>query len=257
MEYKFENLDNFRDLGNIAAADGKRVAPGRLLRSGEVSHLTDEDIRILREVYHVVNLVDLRTASERLENPDCHMEGVKNVALDFFPGEAAKKADCSADNLNKMQSAAQQRENLKKSYTSFITDDSVRKALYEFLQLLLHTPNGATLFHCYAGKDRTGISAAVILTVLGVKKHDIMKDYLETNVLREEINEIIIDYLRNEGRPENVLDAVRAGLCVEQDYLETAYETAQKMYGSFENYILNGIGFAADDQERLRELYLI
>ncbi len=256
MEYKFEKLDNFRDLGNIPAAYGKRTAPGRLLRSGELSHLTREDIRILCEEYHVMNVVDLRTESERMSSPDCEIPGTCHLNLDFFPGEASEKGDCSEEQLNKMQSAEQIRRNLLNSYTSFIKDEPVRMALYEFLQVLLCTEYGATLFHCYAGKDRTGISAAVILTVLGVSKDDIMKDYLETNVLRNETNHVIIDYLRNEGRPENVLNAVLAGLCVEQIYLEKAYEIAQRLYGSFENYITNGIGFGKADWEKLREKYL-
>lgn len=257
MGYQFEKLDNFRDLGNIPAADGRYVAPGRLLRSGEVSHLTEGDIRILHDVYHVANIVDLRTESERMESPDCHIPGAKNIALDFFPGEAAKNADCSEDHLNHMQSARQQRISLANSYTSFIKDAHVRGVLYEFLQLLLRTEAGATLFHCYAGKDRTGITAAVTLTVLGVSKNDIMKDYMATNAQREEINRTIIDYLRQEGRPENVLEAVMAGLCVEQQYMETAFALADEMYGSFDNYIIQGIGFEKAQWKRLREMYLV
>ena len=254
--YKFERLSNFRDLGDILAADGKRVAPGRLLRSAGLSDLTTQDIQILCEKYHVVNVVDLRTKSECLEKADVEIPGASYINLDFFP-EAEQKANCSEEQLNQMQSAGQQRENLLNSYRSFITQESVRKSLYEFLRLLLCTEKGATLFHCYAGKDRTGITAAVTLSVLGVDKEAIMKDYLATNELCAETNRMIIDYLRNEGRPENVLEAVIAGLCAEQIYLEAAFETAEKMYGSFENYISEGIGLKGEEWQKLRDLYLV
>ena len=256
MEFQFSKLDNFRDLGEIHSGDGRTIKPKRLLRSGELSNLTTEDIRILREEYHVVNVVDLRTENERKSSPDKIVPGACHIDLDFFPGEAAKQADCSEDQLGKMQNVEQMHENMLETYRSFIEDEHVRKSLYEFLKLLLETKEGGTLFHCYAGKDRTGISAAVILTVLGVSKEDIVRDYLETNVLREEINHTIIEYLRDAGQPENVLEAVHAGLCVEQRYLETAFETADKKYGSFENYILQGIGFEPEGWEELRLMYL-
>ena len=256
MEFKFSKLDNFRDLGGTRAVDGRTIKPKRLLRSGELSNLTTEDIRILREEYQVVNVVDLRTENERKSSPDKIIPGACHIDIDFFPGETAKKADCSEEHLGKLQSVEQMHENMLETYQSFIEEEHVRKSLYEFLKLLLETKEGGTLFHCYAGKDRTGITAAVILTVLGVSKEDIIKDYLETNVLREGINHTILEYLRDAGQPENVLEAVHAGLCVERRYLEAAFETADKKFGSFKNYILQGIGLGQEGWEELRLMYL-
>ena len=68
--------------------------------------------------------------------------------------------------------------------------------MYELLQLLLNTEEGSTLLHCFAGKDRTGISAAVILTILGASKDDIAADYLKTNQLRKKENEELLGQLR-------------------------------------------------------------
>lgn len=256
MSYKFSKLDNFRDLGGFAAAGGKLTAYGRLLRSGELSNLTTEDIRILREDYQTVNIVDLRTANERWISPDCEIPKTRYLTFDFFPGEAADKAECSEKQLARIQNKEQQHRNMLETYVSFITEESACSAINDVLTLLLETGSGATLFHCYAGKDRTGITAAVILTVLGVSKGDIMRDYIETNVMRSEANHTILEYLKKEGRPEAVLEAIRVGLCVEPEYLETAYRTANKTYGSFENYITQGIGFKKADWERLRTMYL-
>lgn len=256
MEHQFEKLDNFRDLGGIVTVDGRKVASRRLLRSAELTNLTDGDIRLLSDEYHVANVVDLRTEKERETSPDRLIPGAEHIVLDFFPGESAANADCSEEQIEKLKSAEQMHKNMIETYTSFILDEQVRKSLYEFLMLLLRTKEGATLFHCFAGKDRTGISAAVILTVLGVPKEEIVKDYLQTNVMREEINRTIIEYMRNEGQPENVLEALQAGLCVEQRYLETAFAAADREYGSFENYISKGIGLEQGDWEKLRVMYL-
>lgn len=256
MNHNYVKPDNFRDLGGMSAADGRKTAPGRLLRSGELSNLKEHDIRILGAEYHITNIVDLRTKNERQTSPDCIIPEIHYFILDFFPNQAAEKSTGSEEQLKQMQSAEQTHKNMEELYTSFIMDRQVKKQLYEFLQLLLRTETGATLFHCYAGKDRTGITAAVVLKVLGVSQSDIMKDYLETNIMRQNMNEIILDSLKKLKQPENIQEAVMAALCVEQRYLEIAFETAEREYGSFQNYIAQGIGLSEADWHRLRTMYL-
>lgn len=257
MDERFSNLDNFRDLGGITAADGRRIVSGRLLRSGDLSKLTEGDIRLLREEYHLVNIVDLRTAHERAESPDKVIPGTHYFSLDFFPDEISGQSTGSEEQLKSMQNAEQIHKNMAELYEAYITDINVRKQLNDFLQLLMHTENGSTLFHCFAGKDRTGITAAVTLTVLGVSRDIIIRDYLETNILRKKVNEIIINSLKEAGMPEAAQQAVLAALCVEQRYLEISFDTADQEYGSFEKYISEGIGFEEKQWERLRAMYLV
>lgn len=256
MDDRFLKLVNFRDLGGITAADGRKTIHKRLLRSGEPVDLTKEEIRLLCEEYHLLNIADLRTKNEKTMSPDSVILGTHYFEFDFFPGQALKKADCSEDQFEKVKSIEQLHEDMVKTYESFITDELVRIAISDFLQLLLCTKDSATLFHCFAGKDRTGITAAVTLTILGVSKSDIMKDYLDTNAFRQKANDVMIEHMRKEGKPEQVLEIMRAALCVEQRYLEASYKTAIQEYGSFEEYIINGIGFGKADWEKLRSLYL-
>lgn len=256
MDHIYTKPDNFRDLGGISAADGRKIAKRRLLRSGELSKLKEQEIRLLKAEYHVANIVDLRTKNERQASPDCMIPEIYYFNKDFFPNQSAEKSTGSEAQLKQMESAELIHKNMKDLYTSFIIDSHVKRQLYEFLKLLLGTDTGATLFHCYAGKDRTGITAAVVLKVLGVSKSDIMKDYLETNIMRQNVNEIILDSLKELKQPETVREAVRAALCVEQRYLETAFQTADKEYGSFQNYIAQGIGLSETDCNSLRTMYL-
>lgn len=155
-----------------------------------------------------------------------------------------------------MQNVEQIHQMMKELYSSFITSEKVRGKLYEFLQILLNTSDGSTIFHCFAGKDRTGISAAVILTILGVSKEVIMEDYLETNKLRQKANEEMLAQLRAANVPKEMEEAVNVALCVEQEYLEICYEMAEKEYGSFENFISEGIGLKRNEWETFRNMYL-
>ena len=243
MEHEYQKLANFRDMGGMRGAHGKAVKKNRLLRSGELSKVTEEDIKILKEVYHLYNIVDLRTKNERNSAPDMEIPGTVYYALDFFQGEDDGQATGSAEQLQQMQSKDQVDRKMKELYRSFIVSAAARQKMYELLQLLLNTAEGSTLIHCFAGKDRTGISAAVILTILGVSKEDIVSDYLETNRLREKENAELLGQLGAAKVPESMLEAVHEALCVRREYLETSYEAAEQKYGSFEQYILKGIGF--------------
>lgn len=254
-------LVNFRDLGGIQTQDGRKIAAKRLLRCGDISVLTEETICVLEKEYNVVHTIDFRTEKERGKAPDCEIPGAKRHVIDFFPGEDlmghGNQATGSKEQLMKMQDVALLHHYMKKLYAEFITTDTARKALHEFLQILLHTEKGAVLFHCFAGKDRTGIAAAVILTILGVSKESILKDYLETNHMRERANQSILEDLRQKGAPERMIETVKAALSVEKDYLNESFRIAEQDYGSFENYIEKGIGTDKKEWKRLRSLYLV
>ena len=257
MKQAYQKLANFRDLGGLRGADGKAVKRNRLLRSGELSKVTEDDIKTLKEVYQLHNIVDLRTKNERNSAPDMEIPGTVYYSLDFFQGEDDGQATGSAEQLQQMQSKEQVDRKMKELYTAFVVSAGARQKMYELLQLLLNTAEGSTLIHCFAGKDRTGIFAAVILTILGVSKEDIAADYLKTNQLRKKENKELLGQLRAAKVPEPVLEAVRQALCVRQEYLETSYEAAEQKYGSFEQYILEGIGFGQEKWAQLREMYLV
>ena len=192
--------------------------------------------------------MDLRTKNERNGAPDIEIPGTVYHALDFFQGEDDGQATGSAEQLQQMQSKEQVDRKMKQLYASFVVSTGARQKMYELLQLLLNTEEGSTLIHCFAGKDRTGISAAVILTILGASKDDIAADYLKTNQLRKKENEELLGQLRAAAKvPESMLEAVHEALCVRREYLETSYEAAEQKYGSFERYILEGIGFGQEE----------
>lgn len=256
MNYEFEKLHNFRDLGGLIGLGGNKVLPHRLLRAGSLANLTEHDVNILQNTYHLRHVIDLRTHDETIDDPDVHIPGTDYLALDFFPVRENDKATGSFEQLKAMRTKDEAKQMMKGLYASFITDSFVRKQIREILQVLITTPEGATLWHCSAGKDRAGITAAVILTILGVSKEDIMADYEATNKLRSDINKEILTGLNAKGLTKDMIEAVDMALCVAPEYLETCYLIAQEEYGSFEKYIINGIGFDESQWQQLRELYI-
>ena len=213
-------------------------------------------MQVLHDVYDLRNIADLRTKAEAEQDPDVAVPGACYHALDFFPAGDNAQATGSAGQLQSMRSKAEADEAMKGLYASFITDAGVRARIRDVLQMLLETPEGSTLWHCFAGKDRVGITAAVILTILGASKEDIFTDYEATNKLREKANAEALAHFKAKGMGDDMLEAVAAALCVDPAYLQICYDTAEKDYGSFEGYITEGIGFPEKAWKKLQDMYL-
>ena len=245
---------NFRDLGGIPVANGRKVAPCRLLRCGEPTQLSAEDAALLTGPWQLKTIVDLRTPQEQQKSPNTLLAGVEQITIDLTePGSIT----ASGDALSSIPHEAQVHEFMKALYRGFINTNAARAGQRRFLEVLLDRPEGAVLFHCFAGKDRTGLSAAVILTVLGASREEIFADYLRTNAQRAEENGRILQGMKAQGVSEEQLAGVSAALCVEADYLEECYKEAKALYGSFEAYIYEGIGLSQQEAERLRQMYLV
>jgi protein-tyrosine phosphatase len=134
---------------------------------------------------------------------------------------------------------------MQETYRNFVRANTPR-----FASLFAHAleEHAAPLvFHCTAGKDRTGFAAALILRSLGVSNDDVMRDYLLTN-----------ERFKPPARPGSALSPeVLAVLWrVQPDFLHAAFEVVDQDYGGLEAYFREGLALREAERERLRELYL-
>jgi protein-tyrosine phosphatase len=167
---------NFRDLGGYETVDGRQVRWRRLFRSDSLSPVTDEDARLLTEELGLLAVVDLRTSRE-LERDG--RGGLADVALHYH--HVSLVEDVSPDDGPWTRS-------LHEAYAHMLRDGAgrVRDALSAIASEVAEHP---TVFHCTAGKDRTGIVAALVLALLGVSDEDIVADYVLTQEVMPEMIE--------------------------------------------------------------------
>lgn len=127
-------------------------------------------------------------------------------------------------------------------------------------KVLLTTTNGATLFHCTAGKDRTGFAAFLILSALGVPRETIIKDYLLTNEVTADVRKKWLAGIRKNSAGLGNVDAVvsnrNALASVNADYLNTALATIKEESGDVGHYLTDYLGLSKGDLTTLRHLYL-
>lgn len=231
----FEAIDNFRDFGGYAGAEGI-VARGRLFRSGQLSRTTQADQAKL-EALNLRWVVDLRRASERLKQPDRMPQGWQGRILFSDLG-----GDGLAPHIQFLKSG-QLTENSGRGYmaTTYarMPFEPSHVAMFKGYFGALLRNDGASLIHCAAGKDRTGLLASLVHRALGVHEDDVMADYLATNtaVNLEGRAEEMGQWLgKMTGHPVS-RDAVVAFLGVDADFLHHAYRAIETQSGSYDAYV--------------------
>ena len=124
-----------------------------------------------------------------------------------------------------------------------------------FFLELLKSGGAPVLFHCAAGKDRTGFAAAVLLKMLGIPSDVVLQDYLLTNKYLLDAHKwdlFVARLLRGKKFSEGIYGFMKA----DESYISAAFERLQLNYGSFENYIHSGLDLSDQDVERLKNSYL-
>lgn len=189
MRIALETVSNARDLGGLSTYDGRHVKHGRILRTANMSMLNERDIKILKD-YDLRLVLDLRTKTVMDANPNVKIEGVEYVHIPIVKdlnSRVTSKGDYEnrsmADILLTFTSdfAGEGEAWMMEFYKKLYSSDYSLSQYKIFFDYLLKSTQGAVIFHCTAGKDRTGVGAILLLSLLGVKREEIIKDYLLTN----------------------------------------------------------------------------
>lgn len=243
-----QGIHNFRDYGGWPTRDGGPVRTGLLYRSGQHVGATDDDLAAIAAL-DIRTVIDLRGTSERNCNPCRRVEGWNGEVV-FYEGETSSSPP-HEDIGDDVPTAAYARDRMMAVYTRMPRNPAMIDMFTRYLRVL-DEREGASLVHCFAGKDRTGVAAMLLLHVLGVSEEEQLAEFLLTNaaptmgVLRAQSLPGI------EERLGRALDegAVRALLEVHEDYLATFIAEATKDYGSLDAYLERALG--VDDAMRAR-----
>lgn len=217
---------NFRDLGGIRTEDGRCVAWGVFFRADDLGGLTPEDEHYLTTL-PLRTVVDFRTPEEAARAPDKIPSSVKCVLA--YPVALAR---IDPRTIEKQLEGSNPDAFMKDIYRQLVLNDEAR-AVYTSLFALLQRGNTLPiLFHCSAGKDRTGLASALILLSLGVDRETVMEDYLAS---ARHLEDKYAD-LRNK------IPRFAPFLTVKPEFLESAFAAMEERYGSVDNYLTQALG---------------
>lgn len=231
---------NFRDLGGYRTADGQQVAWRRMFRSDHLASLTPEDLGVVAQL-GVSRTVDFRGELERAQLAYL-LPGVEHHQLAIEPTVVQRAFELQRE--GRVITAQDAVSLMQETYRNFVHDNAPRFA--EFFGILL-ARDEPIVFHCTAGKDRTGFAAALILLALGVDRDVVMQDYLLTNDL----------YRRPPGIGGHASDDVLAVLWrVQREFLDAALHKVDKDYGGVETYLTDVLRLDTASRRELEQRYL-
>jgi len=258
---------NVRDLGGTVMKDGRTLRYGRLIRSAYLYTATDEDLKVLSEI-PVVKVFDFRGEQELNTVPDHIIPGAEYFHCQLLngPRPSDKKRQTNAME-SQSEAAKEEKRGLSRhdftakefydmyhiAYTTIVENPLSLAALKKFIEGVADTDNGAVLFHCYGGKDRTGVAAMLLLEILGADRETIMEDYLYTNEhlgpVGDRARQRENDPMPRPAWPEDVWEVQGAMT----DYLETTYRSILSRYPDVKTFLLEGVGVSEETLERIRE----
>ena len=239
---RLASADNFRDVTGpgYTSADGTPLRAGVFFRSNELG-LTDEDAGTIAGL-GITDIYDLRGSDEVEAHPDVAVPGATWTHLEVkgIPMDSVATLATVADGTEVMRSV----------YRGFVDHPGGRASFADLLTRLAGAAD-PQLFHCTAGKDRTGWAAALLLHVAGVADDVIRRDYLLTNTVSTGTRDKYLGMVREHLGDDKVAVYERV-LVADEDYLTAGYDAAAAAYGSLDSYLSAGLGLSDELLLRLR-----
>jgi protein-tyrosine phosphatase len=251
----FEGIPNFRDLGGYRTQDGRQVRWGVLYRSGTLAHASRSDLAALSSL-QLTTLVDFRSALEKEEEPNTLPDPVPFAIVNIPTLDEGNKA-MVGELIERIETG---------NFDGFDPDqmmiDANRQFAVEFvpqfrqfLSTVQSNEGAPLLWHCSAGKDRTGFASAILLRILGVPQDVVMADYMASKQHAADARANQLRILRL-FKGDEAADKLQTLLGVEEAWLAAAFEAIDAQWGSFENYTAQALQLSAADIESLRTTLL-
>ena len=249
----FSGAKNFRDLGGYQTTTGRTVRWGSLYRSDSLHKLTATDLRYLSALC-LDQIIDLRSTYEKNQEPDQLPEELRHrlIHIPILDSSTGLFQNSRQEFVKIIPTIDASR---------FMIDTNIELAtrftpeMRQFIDLLCASGGRPVLFHCAAGKDRTGFAAAILLRLLGVPQEVVLDDYLLTNRYFFSAYRWSLGVMRVlKGR--RFAESVREFMIAQPGYLGAAFAAIDEKYGSFECYVREGLGLAETDVAHLQSLYL-
>lgn len=250
----FRKENNLRELGGIPTKDGRIVKHGQFYRSGALAEMNEEERQALSAL-KIKSIFDFRSSQEVKNRPDPEIAGARYFHVSAITDEAGNEVDLSPKGMEQ----SEERFYSMQAQQMFLDNFYGRMPFSPAYQVMFkEIQHGQTpiLFHCSAGKDRTGIGAALILLALNVDEKLVLEDYMRTNEYR---SERIQAFLKEK---QHLIDTYPDAAYilhgfegVNQEALEYSLQKIKDRYGDYATYFLQRFHLGREELQYLRDKY--
>jgi protein-tyrosine phosphatase len=251
-----EGVRNFRDIGGHRTTDGRRVRTGEVYRAAHFAEATDRDLEMLEEL-GVRVVIDFRGPGEiEAEGDDRLPRGARLVQIPMYDPARANDIrtllySSPPEAVAEVYGGGKAAEAMVKGSVVFVTDAD-RVEQYGLMFRTIIETDGAAVFHCAAGKDRTGWGASLLLLALGVPEQTIIEHYLESNLHRRDRSGRFAEFEAAGFDPE----ILQPFFDVREEYKRAALDAVEEHWGGIDGYLRDGLRITDDELERFRDRML-
>lgn len=244
---QIKKVNNFRTVGNIKNTEGRTLKSGKLYRSAHLHKLKKKSFDDIEKL-GIKEVIDLRNSKEISQSPDQLPAETVYKKYSAFEDEGDQLAQAKKLVLKGKVNASDADKRMIDFYREYVTENpvTIKVIITEILD-----SKDPILYHCTAGKDRTGIVTALILTILKFDKKTIYNEYLLSNNFRKGLVEKRLR-LANSLHfiyPKMDLQVLEKLSWVEKRYLDAAFGEIDKKYGSTDAYIQQVLGISDTKRE--------
>lgn len=242
-----KKVNNFRAVGNIKNSEGRSLKEGMFYRSAHLHKLKKKSFNDLEKL-GIKEIIDLRNSKEILDKPDNLPNGITYKKYSAFEDEGDQLSQARKLVLKGKVNASDADKRMVDFYREYVTEnpEMIKTIINEILEA-----KEPILYHCTAGKDRTGIITALILTILKFDKETIYNEFLLSNNFRKGLVEKRMSLAHNLHflYPKMDLQVLEKLSWVEKRYLDAAFGEINKKYGSTDAYIQQVLGISETKRE--------
>ena len=261
----FKGLRNTRDVGQVYTTDGKKVKSNILFRSGRIDKLSNKKIKEFLQKYNIKTVIDLRTQIEVIESKhfqypeyvDYYHIPVLNKQFFGITHENNSMARVMLNQKHKITERGSGEEYMISMYENIVFDKSSQQHFKTLFDILCNVDDGAILYHCTGGKDRTGITTLYLYTLLGVSEEDILDEFATSDIFNAKYNltrEMLIKtFMPTSNRTKKLLIAL---LHAKREYLEAIIKQIKEKHGSVLNFLFEEVKITKEMQLVLKEKYI-
>lgn len=242
----------YKDLGGIINKENKVLKNNMLIRSANLNKLSISEIRKL-EKHNLRTVIDLRTSVEREERPNTKIDNVTYKNMPIFKD---KVLGITREKGNSLIKILKEMPSLSELYKMMVTDEYSVSQLKQIINEIVTSDENAILFHCTAGKDRTGIVANILLYILDVDEKEIIKSYLEINKRNSVKAKLCYYIIRIITLNKELALKTKNYLMVSEECFEETKKAINDKYGSINDFIKNELGISDKLKEEFKERIL-
>lgn len=237
---------NIRDLGGYKTSDGGTLKWRKIFRAGLLTHIKDRQDQKMIDM-GLKSICDFRAVDEQAASPDCwyQLDQLQRYSLPIGEGRPDKFPWLNEESLEVGKG-----HHLYKANRSYVLRHS--KRYHRFFEIIMEEDNYPLLFHCTAGKDRTGFGAVLLLSALGVDWETIVEDYLLTNIYLADFANSMSGIIAQNSTvsQEKIITIFQANI----SFLQGALDAIDASYGSIKEYMKKELSIGESEKDKLKSI---